>query len=270
MPDSRHIRSPRPLPGGGTAASALIITCEHGGNRIPPAFRALFTHQQALLDSHRGYDAGALLMANTFATAFHAPLLFSTTSRLLVDLNRTARHPKLHVEAVRRLPAAERTAIIERHHRPYHAKAERLAARAIGVTGLAIHVSCHSFTPVLDDTVRDVDIGLLYDPASPAETTLCKRWQTALQQCAPTLKVRRNNPYRGTNDGLTTWLRTRLPAGGYIGIELEINQRHVFGDAARWSALRQALVSSLRQVLPPPHERSPHAQPLRRIGSTPT
>ena len=40
-----------------------LITCEHGGNRIPPRYRDLFAGCEALLQSHRGYDPGALTLA---------------------------------------------------------------------------------------------------------------------------------------------------------------------------------------------------------------
>jgi predicted N-formylglutamate amidohydrolase len=101
----------------------------------------------------------------------------------------------------------------------------------------------------MDGMLREADVGLLYDPASPAEAGFCAHWKTALGHCAPELEVRRNNPYRGNNDGLTTVLRKQFPDSGYIGIELEINQRHVFGEDAGWSALLQALISSLRHAL---------------------
>lgn len=60
---------------------ALIITCEHGGNRIPTPYRDLFLGHQTLLSSHHGFDPGALSMARTLADAFAAPLVSSTVSR---------------------------------------------------------------------------------------------------------------------------------------------------------------------------------------------
>jgi predicted N-formylglutamate amidohydrolase len=33
-----------------------------------------------------------------------------------------------------------------------------------------------------------------------------------------------NEPYLGTDDGLTTHLRTVFPAAGYAGIEIEVRQ----------------------------------------------
>jgi hypothetical protein len=58
--------------------------------------------------------------------------------------------------------------------------------------------------------------------------------------------VRRNYPYAGKGDGLTSFLRRRFPPGAYIGIELEINQGIVFAAGRRWKALRGLLIDSLR------------------------
>ena len=91
---------PRPNP---CRTDALLITCEHGGKRIPLAFRDLFRGRQALLDSHRGYDPGALAMARQLARAFDAPLVFSTVSRLLIELNRSPGHKQQFSEATRAL-----------------------------------------------------------------------------------------------------------------------------------------------------------------------
>src|SRR5689334_17093692 len=90
----------------GSVGAFILITCEHGGNRIPPKYRALFRNARALLDSHRGYDAGALAMARDLAAALQAPLISSTVSRLLVDLNRSVGHPRSHHEAIRAIAPA--------------------------------------------------------------------------------------------------------------------------------------------------------------------
>src|SRR5258708_4265355 len=89
-------------------SDSFLITCEHGGNRIPAPYRALFRGSRALLDTHRGYDAGALVMARELARAFKAPLVSSTVSRLLVDLNRSVGHPQLFSPATRGRPAPMR------------------------------------------------------------------------------------------------------------------------------------------------------------------
>ena len=58
--------------------------------------------------------------------------------------------------------------------------------------------------------------------------------------------MRRNYPYAGKGDGLTSHLRRRFPPGAYVGIELEINQSIVFAAGRRWTALRGVLIDSLR------------------------
>lgn len=234
---------------GGHASRGLVISCEHGGNRIPAPYGELFGAHGALLDTHRGYDFGALIMARVLAREFAAPLVASTVSRLLVDLNRSVGHPRLHSEATRGMPAAMRQQLLQQHYQPYRSQADHLVRRAIADYGRVIHISSHSFTPELDGTVRNADIGLLYDPRRPGEADLCARWQASLKACAPALTVRRNYPYAGKGDGLTAWFRRHLPPDAYVGIELEINQKHVFTPSRRWTALRQVIVDSLRRAL---------------------
>ncbi len=227
----------------------IVITCEHGGNRIPVPYRDMFRGQQRKLESHRGYDPGALVMGRALAAAFAAPLVVSTVSRLLVDLNRSVGHPRLHCEAVRKAPAEVRQRILEHYYQPYRTQAERLVRLAVADDGFVIHVSSHSFTPELDGKVRNADIGLLYDPARQREGDLCERWKASLKICAPEITVRRNYPYAGKGDGLTAWFRRHLPPDAYVGIELEVNQKHVFTAGRQWTAIRKAIIESLRMAL---------------------
>jgi predicted N-formylglutamate amidohydrolase len=226
----------------------FLITCEHGGNRVPAPYQRLFRGARALLNSHRGYDAGALVMARALARSFRAPLVSSTVSRLVVDLNRSIGHPQFHATTTRRVPAAVREKIVAQYYRPYRAQVERYVQRAVSRGRRVIHISSHSFTPVLDGSVRNADVGLLYDPVRHGEIKLCARWKAALAVVAPQLTVRRNYPYAGKGDGLTSHLRARFPASAYIGIELEVNQKIVHAAGRRWAALRRVLVDSLRTV----------------------
>ena len=228
------------------AGDSFLITCEHGGNRIPSPYRALFRDDRALLETHRGYDPGALVMARELARAFKAPLVFSTVSRLLVDLNRSIGHRQLFSHATRRVPAKVREEIVARYYRPYRAQAERLVRRAVSRGRRVIHISSHSFTPQLHGEVRNAEVGLLYHPARRREAALSARWKASLAASAPRLRVRRNYPYLGKHDGLTAYLRRRFPSGAYTGIELEVNQRIVFSGGPPWNALRRELIDSLR------------------------
>lgn len=234
--------------GNGCASRVWLVTCEHGGNRIPSAYLGLFNGWGEHLRTHRGYDIGALRMARDFSRALSAPLLVSTISRLVIDLNRSPGHPRLYSGASRAAPASVREQILAHHYLPYRNEAESIIANAIAEGAQVIHLSCHSFTPELNGKVRDADIGLLYDPSRAGEAELCRRWKATLKQHAPQMKTRLNYPYMGTSDGFTVWLRRRFPAERYIGVELEINQRHVRGQGSDWGGLRAALVSSFRSA----------------------
>lgn len=227
----------------------FVITCEHGGNRIPARYRHFFADAEALLRSHRGYDPGALTLAREMARTCRAPLVVSTISRLLVDFNRSIGHPRLHAEPIRQAPPAWRREIMAGYYLPYRRRAETLIAETLAEGRRVIHISCHSFTPVLDGEVRNADIGLLYDPSRPGEKALCDAWRTVLRERQGELKVRLNYPYTGKSDGFTAYLRRQFPAESYIGVELEINQRQVNQGAKAWRELRAAIVESLRQGL---------------------
>jgi predicted N-formylglutamate amidohydrolase len=238
---------------------AVLITCEHGGNRIPEAYRKYFSGDFDLVRTHRGFDPGALEMAKDMATSINAPLLASTITRLVVDLNRSIGHPQLHCEKLRDTSAELRSAIIDTHYRPYRTRAEQMIADAIARHGRVLHLGCHSFTPELDGELRQADIGLLYDPARVAEKQLCLGWQQAMARRDVRLSIRRNYPYRGDADGLTTTLRRLFPVEAYLGVELEVNQKHVFTGGHHWSALRGVIIEALGETL---------QRPLRPKAST--
>jgi predicted N-formylglutamate amidohydrolase len=138
---------------------------------------------------------------------------------------------------------------VQRYYLPYRAEAHRYVSEAVAGGIGVVHISSHSFTPKLQGKVRNADIGLLYDPARKGELQFCELWKKSLAMCAPELKVRRNYPYAGKGDGLTRNFRGQFSPSEYIGIELEINQRHVFRAGPTWTALRKAVVESLCWVL---------------------
>lgn len=227
----------------------VLITCEHGGNRIPAEYTSLFERYRLALESHRGFDPGALAVARDFSAALDAQLMYSTTSRLLVELNRSPHHPQLFSEASRALSNDERQRLLAGHYRPYRERVESAVRETCENGQRIVHVSCHSFTPVLDGVSRRADVGLLYDPKRRAEADFCRRWQSELTAHEPRLVVRRNYPYRGYGDGLTTYLRKRFADPLYCGIELEVNQKFPLGEVAAWRRIRKILLGSLKSVL---------------------
>jgi predicted N-formylglutamate amidohydrolase len=221
----------------------LLVTCEHGGNRVPKEYAELFAGAAAVLESHRGFDLGALEVARHFGRRLGIRPLTAMTTRLVVDLNRSPGHRSVLSPYTRTLPPAQRSAILAAHYWPYRNAVENAVAAAADGGESVLHVSTHSFTPVLRGEERNCDIGLLYDPRRRGEVRFVEAWRGALRDAAPDLVVRRNYPYRGVSDALVTHLRRRYGGRGYVGMELEINQKHV--GSRGWRALVALLGATL-------------------------
>lgn len=205
--------------------TSVLITCEHAGRVVPPEYAALFADTGPLLDSHRGWDPGALGVALQLARSLKAPLLAVTTTRLLVEANRSADHPDLFSRYTRDLDPRERDRIKRVYYLPHRRAVEAWIATRIGndTEGRVLHIGVHSFTDVFNGHTRTVDLGLLFDPARTAESDLCETWRSRLQAECPE-RVRFNEPYLGTDDGLTTAMRKTFPDGAYAGVEVELRQ----------------------------------------------
>jgi len=224
----------------------LLLTCEHAGNRVPPQYARLFEGAADVLASHRGWDPGALPLARLLARELQRPLLTVSWSRLLVESNRSATNPRIWSEFTRNLPPEVRETILERWWRPHRQSVEQAVAGAIEMGHRVIHIAVHSFTPELDGEVRNADFTLLYDSRRTREAEFCRRWFASLHRHAPDLRLRSNYPYRGTADGLTTWLRRRHPGNRYLGIELEVNQAQV--ALKTWRRFQRHIADSLRDL----------------------
>lgn len=162
-----------------------------------------------------------------------------TTTRLLVEPNRSPDHPEFFSSLTQPLDAAARDSIYQVYYLP-HRRAVRawIAARIAGedrkngrdAGGRVLHIGVHSFTDVLNGQVRSVDIGLLFDPTRRAESELCTAWLKGLQSTCDG-RIRFNEPYLGTDDGLTTAIRMQFPDQAYAGVEVEIRQGLLTSEA---------------------------------------
>ncbi|MFH0882229.1 MAG: N-formylglutamate amidohydrolase [bacterium] len=228
---------------------SLLISCEHAGNEVPEEWVSLFRGKQRLLQSHRGWDPGALETAETFARVFGVLEVHTCrVTRLLADPNRSLHNPAIWSEITRGLAANEKERILSEHWRPYRIGLQAAAEEEIERRGWMLHLSVHTFTPVLNGVRRTVDVGFLYDPADGASAAFCKAWRRELALVAPELRARFNAPYRGTGDGVVTAFRRIFGLQRYLGIELEINQRFTKTTNEQWKRVRESLAVSFDQV----------------------
>ena len=200
----------------------LILSCEHGGNKVPAKQQHLFKKNIPILNSHRGYDFGALDVFNALKPLSQASF-FSEESRLLIELNRSLHHKNLFSEFSKELPLEEKEALIKRY-KTYRNSVETTIRILVAKKELVVHISVHSFTPILNTVERNCDIGLLYDSRKGQEKEFSHLFKKEILALNGALNVRYNYPYLGKADGFTSYLRKQFPEN-YIGIEIEINQK---------------------------------------------
>jgi len=222
----------------------IIVTCEHAGNNVPDEYSYLFGNDSAaILASHRGWDPGAWDLAVYVSDQLSLPAYACHTSRLLIEVNRSLHHRELFSPFSSPLSFDEKQKLIRSVYVSYREPIERLVTNS---TEPLLHLSVHTFTPVLDGKIRGMEIGLLFDPERDAERVYSNLLQAGLERRLPDRVIRFNEPYRGADDGFTTYLRSCALNERYAGIELEINQK-LLGTRA-WPEIRAALAATIGDI----------------------
>jgi len=220
-------------------ASRFVIVCDHASNHIPVGYGTLgLTAIERLM--HIAWDPGALAVSKRLADMLDAPLVQSTTSRLLVDPNRDhdARDLIPAISEATPIPvnahvsAADRAARIARFHTPYHqAITELLDARAAqGIE--SILVAMHSFTPVYHGEQRPWPVGLIHG----GDETFTRTLFDALKADAPDMNVGWNEPY-AARQGIYYTMDKHADQRGLHGTMVEIRHDEILEPLGvnRWA-----------------------------------
>jgi predicted N-formylglutamate amidohydrolase len=207
------------------AMNYIILSCEHASNAVPPFIAEIFSAEKEILVSHRGYDIGAEAVFAELSD--RVPLLLARKgqyTRLAIDCNRSKTHPNLFSDFTRSLSHTLQAELLKTWTDFRFPVQEQISTfLSQNHQQNLLHLSIHSFTPVLHGKERHTEIGLLYDPRSTKERSLAKIWKKNLRIKAPQCRVRLNYPYQGKSDGHTSFLRQKFGAR-YLGIEVEMNQ----------------------------------------------
>lgn len=223
---------------------SIIITCEHAGNTVPAEYGFLFREAPAdLLESHRGWDPGAWDVARSISERLHLPLYGCHTTRLLIEVNRSPWHNELFSEFTRGLGPGHKEGLMSAVYKAYRDPIEQFI-RHSGKP--VLHFSIHSFTPVLNQQTREMEMGLLYDPSRRSEQEYVERISRPILKALPEMRIAFNEPYKGVDDGFTTYLRSCFADEHYSGIEVELNQKLL--GTWKWKRLNDALSGALSLI----------------------
>jgi predicted N-formylglutamate amidohydrolase len=216
------------------SASALLV-CDHASNRIPRGLGNLGLASDRLIE-HIAWDPGAAEVARGLAARLDAPLLLSSYSRLVIDLNRPLassesipeRSAGITIPGNLGLTRQARAARVAALFDPYHqAIAGLLSGRTERPTLL---FSIHSFTPELSGERRPWDAGV----ACQSDRRLADAMLYALRLPGDVL-VGDNQPY-GVDDDHDHTLPTHGEGRGipYVMIEIRQDGLGTTEDIAVW------------------------------------
>ena len=206
---------------GNAGKSKVFFTCEHASNRLPSRWQWP-VEDEWIQNDHCAWEPGAADLSCELAEACEATAVLARFTRLLVDANRPlgswnmfrniADGRPVHLN-IGLTPDAQQPRI-ERYYAPYHlALTDEVEAIAPDLV-----VGVHSFTPLYEGTLREVEIGILFSD----DLRLGDEW-TAFIAANSDFVVRANEPYSGAA-GMMYSPHTHAVRGGACAIELEIRQ----------------------------------------------
>lgn len=220
----------------------LVLTCEHATNHLPDGWH--WGPDAWLSETHWAWDPGAAVVTRELALRFGSRAVLAGFSRLVVDPNRPLDSDTL----IRRdadgqvitlnasVDEAGLRARIDGFWRPFHDTVDRV----VGGSSAPVVLSVHSFTPVYEGHVRDVQIGVLYDREEALGTVLADRlsgsWVT-----------RHNEPWSGRG-GLMYSPDRHATAHGRRALEIELRQ-DLLADPRVLPRLVDDVEAGIRRVL---------------------
>jgi len=225
---------------------SVVITCEHGGYEVPKAYQYLFRDLAKILMSHEGWDPGALEIARYLTSKSNSFLFYSTTSRLLIEANRSENNKQLFSRYSQSLNGSVKKYILQKYYHTYRVPVEDHIKNEIESGKEVVHFSIHTFTPQLNGKKRETDLGILFDNSRKPENRISENCIKILKDRLPDLRINANQPYAGIDDGFTTHLRKNFPSEDYSGIEIEVNQKFI--NQAEFSEIKKELLKVIKAV----------------------
>tara|TARA_B100000029_G_C17478199_1_gene924570 strand:+ start:55 stop:849 length:795 start_codon:yes stop_codon:yes gene_type:complete len=224
----------------------LLLVCDHASPRIPVTLENLGL-ENSILKLHIAYDIGALAVAKNLSSKINCPLVSSSFSRLVIDLNRPLDHPDLILKASDRinipgnlnLTKKERSKRINFLFKPYHAAINQMCLEKMAQGDPPSLISIHSFNPSFGGKPRPWDIGVLWKNDSRLSSPLIRKLRNL------GFNVGDNKPYSGHDLAYT--VNTHGTRNGLASCALEINQEKICTSKGinAWSEVLGAVISDV-------------------------
>ncbi len=204
--------------------TVLVLSCEHAVDTIPDKYRDLFQKPLSSRLQKKAMDHGALNITKQISQILHCDFTQNSVSRLLIDCNRSLANKRCFSKYSNTLSEAEKQTLIDQYYTPFRQQTKALIDQHIEANRQVLHISIHTFSPILRGFRQNAGIGLLYDTKRHGEKEVARIWHGLLLQETPSYRIRYNYPFPGNSDSYTKTLRHTYAEKDYLGIEMEVNQ----------------------------------------------
>lgn len=147
----------------------VFITCDHASKRIPNKLKDFA--KQDDIDKHIGFDIGALDISKELSALFDAPMLYSSYSRLVIDLNRQLADPTsipevsdgIEIPGNKDLSVEEKRLRADTFFWPYHNQFAHVLDSYNQQRVIPLVIGVHTCTPHFKGESRPWHIGIMWD-----------------------------------------------------------------------------------------------------------
>lgn len=202
----------------------LVISCEHGSNKVPKRYAHLFENKELILQTARAYDLGASHIANHLHKTLQCDLVQTKITRLLIDCAHSLHHSRCFSKFSKRLHSSEKNKLITSYYEPFHQSLNETIAAHIAQGQQVLHLSIFTFAPIFQKLFLSTAIGVSYDAHRHGEKEVVRILHGLLNKETPPYRIRQNNPLLGTHDYILKSFRKKFEEKDYLGIKLGFNQ----------------------------------------------
>lgn len=168
------------------AEAPFLLVCDHASCRFPGALGDLGLDPFARR-CHLALDIGAGALTERLARSLGVTAVIARYSRLVVDCNRQLMDPGAFLEygdgmivpGNRNLPQPEKDRRAQAIYWPYHNAIDEQVKRLQKVGPPPAFIAIHSFTPVLDGIVREIQTGVLWDKDTRLSSIFIEEFRAA-------------------------------------------------------------------------------------------
>jgi hypothetical protein len=213
--------------------TSFLITCNHATCAIPEAFRELFKGQEDLVTSDKGWEPGALNLAQGLAMKLSTPLIHGDVTRLLIDLDQSGDNRWSKISA--KLPEATRNKLIDRHELKFRNVIEARLVDDLKRHDNTIHLIIHT-APIANGKI-------LFEYAA---SDLAAKISNTAVKALPSLEVDSSSiPLMGKNPFIE-WLLENYASENYGLIRITVSQSFFMKSVPmRWETIKKSLITSI-------------------------